>query len=193
MAKERRTLSGYGLVKPYRQGDLSSFCGIYAAINAARLLSPGRANHKALWTEIYRFAVNCLETEQRLTHGLMHGLSFDTWKELQHAIYDELTELLGVSYRMRPLLRRADKLKVDPGGAIRQAVDADRVVLCALSGALDHYTVIAGYTSSRWLLHDSYGYRWVDMAVTAIGDPQGKRHWIPFPSLVVLHQSEKAS
>jgi hypothetical protein len=92
---------------------------------------------------------------------------------------------------MRPLSRRSVSPKHDLAINVCRAIDANKAVLCALYGPHDHYTVIAGYTPSRWLLHDSSGLRWIERAATAIGRPQGRLHWLPFTSLVVLSQVEK--
>lgn len=190
MAEHCYTLPAYGAVTPYRQGDLSSLCGIYAIINAARLLSPAHAGQQALWMDIYRLAAEWLAKKRKLEQSLFAGLTFDVWKELQHALYDELSELLGISFRMRPLIRRSVSSRQDPHQAIRDAIDKECAVLCALSGALDHYTIIAGYTATRWLLQDSYGYRWVGQKKVAFGEPQGTRHWVSYQSLVAVRQLE---
>jgi len=190
----RCTLPGYGHVTPYQQGELSGLCGVYSAINAARLLSPELATQRALWIDLYRYAVQWLGEQGRLRSGLVHGLSYDLWKELQHAIHDELSCKRGISYRMRPLIRRRTRVPgSDPAAHVRQALQEGRPVLCALAGELDHYTVIAGHTHSRWLLHDSYGYRWVAKRTTAFEHAQGERHCIPLSTLMVLYRSENQS
>ncbi|MGD9712993.1 MAG: hypothetical protein AB7V46_13120 [Thermomicrobiales bacterium] len=191
MAIQRNTLDAYRHVKPYHQGELSKLCGIYAAINAARLITPERSDQRELWASIYNFAASKLSAKRKLKSALSDGLSFDAWKHLLHAIYDELSKRTGQSYHMRPLIRRSARKRGDLAGAIQAAIDAERPLLCALSGTLDHYTVIAGYTPSSWLLHDSCGLRWVVRANTDIGHAGSGRHWIPRPSLVVLYRAEK--
>lgn len=190
MSIRRNTLSSYPQVKPYRQGSLSAFCGLYAAFNAARLICPEWAQDSTLWTDTYHFAVSKLSGDRKLKRCLMDGLGYEAWKTLQHAIYDRLSDQLGCSLRMRPLVRRPRLKAVDPVNALRSAIDADRPVLCAICGIHDHYTVISGYTPSRWLLHDSAGMRWIEVKSTAIGPPDNRRHWIPYTSLVVLYRAE---
>ncbi len=191
MATQRNTLPGYTSIKPYRQGNLSAFCGLYAALNAARILCPDKANDSAFWTDIYNIAVSNLSARRSLKNGLSDGLTYDSWKVLQLAIYEELSRRLDCSLRMRPLVRRPHRRKIDPANSIETAIDTGRAVLCALCGTLDHYTVIAGYTPARWLLHDSSGIRWINRASTSIGASEGKRHWIPFTSVVLLRRVEK--
>ena len=107
-------------------------------------------------------------------------------------IYDELSALSGMSYRMRPLIRRGARSERHLFVEICKAIDAERVVLSALCGTHDHYTVLAGYTASRWLLQDSQGMRWIEMKSTSLGCWNARqRHWIPSTSLVVLYRQEK--
>ncbi len=184
------TLPGYGRITAYRQGELGGMCGIYSAINAARLISPELVTRRALWTGLYRFGVEWLSKQDRLKRGVLHGMSCDIWKELQHALYDELSSKVGISYRMRPLLRRRGSLGEDPAQHIREALGAGRAVLCLLDGALDHFTVIAGFTHNKWLLHDSYGYRWIAMRNMAFEEERKPRHYVPLSSLILLYRSE---
>lgn len=190
MSGERYTLPGYGTIKPYRQGDLSNMCGVYAIINALRLVIPERADDRALWIKVYNFAVANLAQNRKLKQGLMQGLTFDAWKLLQHAVYDELSERIGVPLHMRPVLRRAPQPGRDVGSVINRALDARRVVLCALAGTHNHFTVIAGYTPSRWLLFDSFNLRWVQRAATVIGPPGRTPHHIPLSALVMLRRAD---
>lgn len=192
MLGPRRTHPSYGLIKPYSQGDLSSFCGIYAALNAARLVSPERANDRQHWKLMYAFAVARLSASRQLKQGLTLGLTCEAWKAVLLDIYDELSALSGMSYRMRPLIRRGARSERHLFVEICKAIDAERVVLSALCGTHDHYTVLAGYTASRWLLQDSQGMRWIEMKSTSLGCWNARqRHWIPSTSLVVLYRQEK--
>lgn len=77
MSGERYTLPGYGTIKPFRQGDLSNMCGVYAIINALRLVMPERADDRALWIKVYNFAVANLAQNRKLKQGLMQGLDED--------------------------------------------------------------------------------------------------------------------
>lgn len=191
MTGERRTLPGYGIIKPYSQGELSNLCGLYAVINAIRLLVPERAGDRELWAQVYRMAIRHLARARKLKEGIERGLTFEAWKVMQHAVYDELSEHTNMAVRMRPLLRRRSNSMQDVGIAIQHAIDAGRPVLCVLSGTLNHYTVIAGYTPTSWLLQDSSGLRWVARRSTAIGYPQGTSHWIPLAALFIIRLADR--
>lgn len=190
MGDRRKSLTNYGLIKPFQQGHLSSLCGIYAAINAARIVAPDPPRSLDFWKLAYARAIAQLGTERKLKYALTTGLEIDTWKELQLTVYDAISSGVSGSFRMRPLVRRPNSITNYADG-IRNAIDGNRAVLCALYGALDHYTVIAGYTQSRWLLHDSYGLRWIEMSATSIGRAGTARHWIPSASLIALYWAEK--
>lgn len=192
MRDRKRTLTGYDHIKPLRQGDLSSLCGIYSAINAARIVAPDLAGRTKLWEEIYALAIAWLRRNRKLRFALNVGIDFDTWKELQVAMFDDLSSRSGRSFRMRPLSRRRITENRELAELVRKAIDQDRAVLCSLSGTLDHFTVIVGYSRARWLLFDSLGQRWVNASVTSFGKRTTTRHWVPRSTLIVLYVAERA-
>ncbi|MXO66712.1 hypothetical protein [Altericroceibacterium endophyticum] len=153
-------------IEPYRQGQLSSLCGLYALINAARLICHEQASDQTLWSDIYAHAIDRIGSKRHLRHALLHGLPYESWKMLQHPICDELSRRLGQPLRMRVLVRRKWRTRINSADRIRAAIDTERAVLCALCGTHEHYTVITGYTPTRWYLHDSAGLRWIRQSVT---------------------------
>lgn len=189
MTRSTRVLSQYSCIEPYQQGELSSFCGVYAAINAARLVSGDLANYRPLWKEAYAISLSSLSRRRQLKDGLKRGLTFDTWRFMQSELYEQLSAITDLTYRMRPLVRRKRPSQPLPS-MIHHAIDSNHAVLCWLTNTHSHFTVIAGYTPSRWLLFDSHGLRWIASRSTSIGTATALRHHIPQPSLVVLQGRE---
>ncbi len=187
MPQDRNALPGYRLVEPFKQGQLANLCGVYAAINAARVLSPELAKDPDIWADAYELLVSRLHTQRRLKYGLVEGLSYEVWKTLQVMLYDELTERLGTPFRIRPLTRRSAESRNLAKG-VRNAIDDGAAVLWGLCGPFNHYTVVAGYTQRRWLLHDSLTLKWLRVSSTMIGGAPGKYHWVPTKAAFVLRR-----
>jgi len=176
-----------GAIDPYAQGPLSNLCGVYAAINAARLLTPERATHLSLWRSGSHAALTALDREGYLEESILSGMPSEAWKLAMFEAYDVLSELTGTTYQIRPPRRRLSRIHPEEmPGLIQSAVSVGAAVLCALEGALNHYTVIAGYTATRWLLHDSTGLKWVSMDKVSYTDEGDERHYMPISSVLVV-------
>lgn len=59
-------------------------------------------------------------------------------------------------------------------------------MLVWLGGALNHFTVIAGFTDQRLLLFDSSGLRWIETDGVGSTESSEQRHWLDPDSVGAL-------
>ena len=144
-------------IKPLRQGELDFLCGLYAPINALRLALADRAPlsskaYKALFAEGVRY----LDRKDGLHQSLTWGMDLRRRYALAcHLAERSSDENISVS------IERADYQNwrsIDDAFVwIEQSLAANQPVLVYFAEMPDHYTVIAGSTSTRLQLFDSAG------------------------------------
>lgn len=177
-------------LQPYSQGEFDNFCGIYAAINALRLLL--EAHRPLTHAECARLFITASKAMER--DGLLlratsgWGISQVRWRQLVRSLCrsaSRITEFHVSSATPLPENRRWPRAHVF--ATVHAAIDAQRPVLLPLRGTYNHYTVVCAYTPSRLILHDSYGYSWIRKAACGVTLEPGRwRHRIATPSIIVL-------
>lgn len=150
-------------LQPLRQGDLSNLCGVYSLVNGLQLaLFPVRRLRRREVASLLQFAFSNLAGRSPVASVVANGMSDVTWMRLSKVLVRYVATEYGVAIKASHDLRAL--AQTDWGMALRsikRAIRTGSPVLVGLFGALDHYTVIAGYTDSRLLLFDSSGHRWV--------------------------------
>ena len=61
---------------------------------------------------------------------------------------------------------------------VLEAIAAGAPVLISIDGPLDHYSVICGYSPTRFRFFDSYGYRWLSRQHCTFDESRTKRHML---------------
>ena len=158
---------GY-LLLPYRQGHLDGLCGIYAIINAIRVVlgDPSRHISTEAWQELY--AVLMLAVDETVGAATAAGCGIET-KPLLHLLSVaarhmadeheiELTVTRLLKRRERPPLR-----KVLPRLA-RISEEPNTAILVSFLGHLDHWTVLRRVSKTSIAFFDSSGFKRVVIA-----------------------------
>jgi len=176
-------------IQPYQQGEFDGFCGIYATINGLQLLlEPHRALRYGDVAQLYQRGIKVLQEGERLPFAVTWGISQGRWRHIVFVLCaraSRITGLAALSTQPFPAYRRYSREAVF--GHIEAAIDAQQPVLVALRGAYNHYSVICAYTPSRYVLHDSYAYRWIYKASCGVSLEPGRwRHRIATRSVLVL-------
>lgn len=163
-----------GQFKPIEQGRLDYLCGLYATINAVRLIKPATARQSQTMFEMgVRYLDDRGWLSTVLTEGMPIRLFSSLARHLLRASGHEITRLVAFPTRTtKPIGSNPDEL------AILSAVAQGRPVIVALDGPLDHYSVIHGYSPQRFHLFDSFGYRWLNRKDCGYGRQPNKRHRI---------------
>lgn len=132
--------------------------------------------------ELLKFGFRYLTKRRLLARVVAFGMDQDVWTELGIALIEYSNELLSTSLALEPLPLRSGRSKRDSAPeAVRKlkgALFQGHPVLCGFGGALDHYTVLAGYSEHRLTLFDSSGFRWIEQRSIGSSECSGKRHWL---------------
>lgn len=140
-------------MKPLRQGELDSLCGLYAVVNALRLCSATKLNGAALQA-VFRNMLR--EMSDDLPRLSCSGSTDDDVKRYLRVAFHMLREKYSVdlTFRYREFSSYA-KLEIaaaahlaEPNSAMIISVDRHLTVVSAVHGCL-------------WELHDSWGYKYL--------------------------------
>jgi hypothetical protein len=172
-----------------RQGDLDGLCGIYAVINAIRLVvHPFRPLRRAELTALFECGLAVLSQRRQLRRSIVAGMNQRTWLRLCDEMVFEAAAITGLELFATPLFE-GDKVPTDRDALriIRHSLRDGWPVLVALMDSYNHTSVIAGFSRTRFTLYDSSGHRWtwirsISFDPTKLGDP----HFIPVGSVVAV-------
>ncbi|AEG50220.1 hypothetical protein Sphch_2573 [Sphingobium chlorophenolicum L-1] len=152
-------------IEPIEQGSIDHLCGLYAAINALRLVTPRSSQRDQM---LFEAGIGYLDKKDRLSTVLTEGMPKRLFVGLAHQLAKrrdlQIERIASSGTRHRP------------EEAIMNAIAAGMPVLASIDPPLDHYSVIFGYSPTRWLLFDSYGYKWLSRVQCAFGRAPTVRH-----------------
>lgn len=161
---------GARLTTPYQQGDLNSLCGLYALINAIRVVHapvyplPGNTSRN-----LFGAGATALVADGRTRHALHQGMTAGQQYRLARALMQ--TPLLS---RLPPLrlLEKRPELRTTAGleKFVRKTVRRGAVLLVCLEGRLSHHTVVTGVSDQRLMLCDSIGMQFIYIRTLARSD-----------------------
>ena len=175
-------LDGARHVSPLRQGDLSNLCGLYSVLNAVQLACWRAPPTNEQLRELLKFGFRYLTKHRMLARVVAFGMDQEAWIELGTALIGYSNDLLSTSLALEPLPLRSRATKAASASEavkmLKGALFLGHPVLCGFGGALDHYTVLAGYSEHRLTLFDSSGFRWVEQKSIGSSERCGKRHWL---------------
>lgn len=152
------------LIEPYQQGRLDSLCGLYALINAMRLIYADTApltgqSSKRLFAE----GMDFLTAKMCSRDAPQWGMTAGRQRKLAKALFK--CEVLVKRPKLRhgppaPPMASPDQLQ----SAIETVIADGGVLLACFQGRISHHSVIIGQTATRVLLFDSDGMRFVQKA-----------------------------
>jgi hypothetical protein len=161
------------LPDPYQQGDLDSLCGVYCVVNAVSRLCGPLSEDKA--TELFESIVEFLETRSPLVERILAGTA--------------LTEIGGVLGQVVAHQYPIQRCKAFHGfpkvsrhffwDHIQDFMDNyEGVVLTAIGGHHDHWTLIHKATDRTFNLYDSGGIHRLYRAHCTLDqkNPENHRH-----------------
>lgn len=137
-------------IEPLQQGSMDNLCGLYAIVNALRLLRPPSARHDR---RLFEAGVSYLDNREWLSAVMIEGMP----TRLFATLAANLGNVEGRAVQRMASSRKGDMLE----DAIMRAIVAGSPVVVSIDPPVDHYSVLCGYSPSRWLLFDSFGGRWL--------------------------------
>lgn len=140
---------------PLLQGDLDSLCGLYAIVNAVRLLRP-ELNHRQARLLFDALGETLSEKSVTAHETVSLGIELPVMHALIASAVSYLDDVLGISLTARSLtslqgIRRFNDL----WGALASRLDGDCVAILGLSGHHEHWTVAYRVTDRTIRLFDS--------------------------------------
>ncbi len=152
-------------IQPIEQGSIDNLCGLYAVVNALRLLTPASRGRDQ---KLFHAAITYLDDLEWLSSVITEGM--------HTALFSALARKIGESenFQVSRVASWGEKHRQEE--AVIRAIVTGSPVLASIDPPLDHYSVICGYTATRWLLFDSYGYRWLSRARCSFGSRENARH-----------------
>ena len=129
-----------------------------------------------------------MRRRDRPAFAVTWGISQTLWRQLAAALCANASRIVELAvFAARPFPANTRVARASVFAAIEAAIDAGRPVLVALRGAYNHYTVICAYTATRFILHDSYAYRWIGKASCGVSHGRRvRRHQIATRSIIML-------
>ena len=164
-------------IQPLHQGKLDGLCGLYAAINALRLvLHDHHALTNAGTKRLFEQGAFYLERKGALREALAHGMETRRWHGLvRHMVKRASPDTFSIE------LERAAFGRKPAIGDIFDWIDAslsrNSPALIQLDKGLNHFSVVAASTQSSLHLFDSCGHRFVKR--TSCGIQTGFHHIPP--------------
>ena len=150
----RIQLDGWPHIAPFAQGDLDHLCGIYAIINALRLIrQPLAPMNLAKSRQLFDDAIGFLSSRNLLQAALVNGISARNWKLLAAFLASRAsTAQFAIDVDVFSGKKSAR--------AIMQCIDDSMAngwpILLHLGRRHQHYTVIVASTPLSIILCDSW-------------------------------------
>lgn len=153
-ADNRFLLPSAKTCKAYAQGRLDGLCGLYAAINAIQLVRwPFASLRPHEPRQLFEAGLYHLQCEADLAVVARHGMDNDMLLRLTRKLCRQASvKPYVVTVRRLPAIGNAAELDAH----IIKALNADMPVIVNLSKRR-HYSIISGYSKTRYVLFDSYG------------------------------------
>lgn len=152
---------GAALIMPHQQGRLDALCGLYALINALRVLhAPTRPLSLRCCKELFAHGMDALTAKSGGKAVVHSGMTVTRQRKLAKAILKSSTlRPLPKIVLRAPLPKTSTMEALDRG--LQAAIADGNVLLVCLHGRLSHHSVIVGVSPARILLCDSDGLRYV--------------------------------
>ncbi len=146
-------------IQPFRQGDLDGLCGVYALINAVRMVEP-RPDH--YYEAVMGACILVLYRKNESPFFFMQGIGMH---EMIHLIQKVMRPNYGVQCR-RPFARNAGASLNEYWKACAGFLEKDhRAVLMAFkANNMEHWSVIVSMNDMHINLLDSDGWRAIKRA-----------------------------
>jgi len=168
---------------------LDGLCGLYAIINALRLLLANvRPLTPSVSEDLFTHGVRMLEENGRLASSLYSGVRVLMCQRLALELAAEAGRMTGYEVlAWRPFQRCRELPRTELMEFLETMIDQGSPVLVHLGGDYGHHTVVSGYTRTRLNLFDSVGHKWIRRGSCDVeSDSSTARHQIYMRSLTAL-------
>lgn len=164
---------GSRLITPYQQGHLDFLCGLYALINALRLLhASNRLLSRQTCEKLFATGLESLGSKPTASYATHCGMSIGRQAKLAKVVFRSAILQNMPRVVLRPALPRITSFgELDV--AVCSAITQGDLLLVCFEGRLSHHSIIVGISASRVTLFDSIGMHFVSKASLRLG-PQAR-------------------
>ena len=184
-----RIVPGFEKLVPKRQGELDRLCGLYSIINGITLASyPVGGIPPSCRRLLFDEGIQFLSKAKRLDVVSLDGINERLWSRLRDHLLVHTSKLGGPPLQAVALFPAGRPSGMDEAVShIFESIDRGSPVLLILWNAYDHCTVVAGYTATKLLLFDSFGFKWIGLRSLGLRHPyQEARHKLSWRSTAAL-------
>lgn len=172
---------------PFRQGELDGLCGVYAVINAIRLVLGARSQllGPCDWQDLFVVLMQSIDHSVGAARAASEGIETKPLRYLLKAAILHLAVEHNLNIRASPMLTRTErpsfaKLLPRIGNYVRQPGQA---ILLSVFGSLNHWTVIRRVSHNSLILFDSSGYTRIALDACRMSyerpKAKGRQHVVP--------------
>lgn len=163
---------GAVLIKPFQQGGLDALCGLYALINAARLLyAEASPLHGQRCKRLFAEGMDFLTAKKGSRDATHWGMTVGRQRKLAKTLFqsDVLAGLPALHLGPpSPKMAKVQELE----SAIEAVLDDRAILLVCFHGQISHHSVIVGHTPARVKLFDSDGMQFIRKPSLRFSDDQ---------------------
>jgi hypothetical protein len=174
------------ILPPFRQGELDGLCGVYAAINAVRLiLGPGGCRlSNDDWLAMFAEILCCADASLGAATAAISGIETRYFRKLLKAVSLHLRDEHNIEVVSRLLVPRQARpsFKVLLDEFRQVAAQPDQAIVFTVEGFISHWTVLRRVADRHLVLFDSSGYSRLTLANCRMPyEParNGREHIIP--------------
>lgn len=170
-------LSVSTILRPFKQGDLSHLCGLYAVINAASLvLYPNVQFSRSRARDLSERGLDFLHRRHKLHEIVTSGMTPALQRTLAFHLIKHINADFGVNLR----LERIELTQKTYAETLMKMIYGGHPVCLCLEGTLNHFTILCGVSTSRYRVFDSQRLTYVYKASCELDGPNAghKRHQI---------------
>ncbi|MES0090058.1 hypothetical protein [Mesorhizobium sp. M0030] len=183
---------------PFRQGELDGLCGVYAVVNAIRLVLGVQATllRQRDWQDLFVALVEAVDRSVGAAHAASNGIDTQPLRYLLKAAILHLATEHDLTIRAKSMLGRDEQPCFEE--LLRRLGDwvgqPGQAVVLSVFGSLNHWTVVRRISRSSLVLFDSSGYARISLDTCRMAHerprPKGRQHIIPHDAIFCVGRHE---
>ena len=146
-------------LRPLQQGRLDGLCGVYAIVNAVRLIADAQSRLTlAMSQDLFGTLIDILADDGKLQKAMTDGVPPKRLRKLAAAACEWVDSELGLSTAVdRPFAGHRSLIFAEAATDMRAEFAGGQARAAYIIGTVDHWTVIRSVSASQVRLFDSAG------------------------------------
>ena len=173
-------------LKPFQQGSLDCFCGLYSVINAIKFLSYANFNfsyNKAF--DLFCYLIKNLQEKDKLESSLVYGMNVNDLYYLLRKTREFLYENYNLHISIRKPFNRKIKISFEDF-IIFLDNNLNQTNKTIILGTPEHWTVFYKITENNIYIFDSFGGKYYPIKNCSIAVLKNKKYQLFTYSLFIV-------